>query len=165
MQKLLLCCGLAAAVLSQAPAQAQDAKTDAGKDLEINASQLKWGPAPAVLPKGASFAVLAGDPFKEGLYVVRLKLPSGYRVSAHSHPTDEFITVLSGNFYLGMGDKIDAAHGKPLTTGGFVVAPAKMNHYGLTTSPTVIQIHGQGPFQINYVDPTNDPSRVASGKK
>lgn len=161
MHKLLLCCGLAAAIVAQA--QAQTPNTDMSK--EINARQLKWGPAPPVLPKGASFAVVSGDPSKDGLYVVRLKLPAGYRVAPHSHPTSEYITVLSGNFYLGMGDAFDAARGKPLTAGGFVEAPAQMNHYALATTPTVIQIHGQGPFQFTYVNPADDPSRAAPAKK
>lgn len=165
MHKLMLCGGLAVAIVAQA--QAQTPSKDMSKDTgtEINARQLKWGPAPPVLPKGASLAVVSGDPSKDGLFVVRLKLPAGYRVAPHSHPTAEYITVLSGNFYLGMGDVFDAARGKPLTAGGFVEAPAQMNHYALTTTPTIIQIHGQGPFQLNYVNPADDPSRAAPAKK
>src|SRR6266705_3740872 len=81
----------------------------------VNSSQLKWGPAPSVFPKGAQIAVLSGDPFKGGLYVVRLKMPSGYKIPAHNHPTDEMVTVISGNLHLGMGDKLDEKKGVLLT--------------------------------------------------
>jgi hypothetical protein len=87
------------------------------------------GPAPSVFPKGAQIAVLSGDPFKDGLYVVRLKMPSGYKIAAHNHPTDEMVTVISGNFHLGMGDKLDEKKGVLLTAGGYAEAPSKMNHY------------------------------------
>jgi quercetin dioxygenase-like cupin family protein len=70
-----------------------------------------------------------GDPAKDGLYVVRLKMPSGYKIPAHSHPTDEMVTVISGNLHLGMGDKLDEKKGMLLTAGGYAEAPAKMNHY------------------------------------
>lgn len=120
---------------------------------------MKWGPAPAFLPKGAQAAIIAGDPAKEGPYVVRLKMPADYRIAAHNHPTAENVTVLSGNFHLGMGDKLDPAKGQELTAGGFAEAPAKMNHFAWTTSDTVVQVHGVGPFAITYVDPADDPSK------
>ena len=68
---------------------------------------LKWGPAPPALPPGAQLAVLSGDPGKNGLYVVRVKLPAGYKVPPHTHPTDETVTVISGTFHIGMGDSLD----------------------------------------------------------
>jgi hypothetical protein len=133
--------------------------------MPVNASQVKWGPAPDALPKGAQIAVLSGDPTKDGLYVVRLKLPAGYKVAAHNHPTNEMLTVISGNFHLGMGDKLDEKKGMVLTAGGFAEAPAKMNHYAWTTSPTVVQIHGPGPFAITYVNPADDPRKKSQASK
>ncbi|HSU55573.1 MAG TPA: cupin domain-containing protein [Candidatus Dormibacteraeota bacterium] len=132
-------------------AVAQDMK------MPVNASQIKWGPAPDFIPKGAQIAVLSGDPSKEGLYVVRLKLPAGYKIAAHNHPTAEMVTVVSGNFHLGMGDKLDQRKGIALTAGGYAEAPAKMNHYAWTSSPTIVQVHGQGPFAVTYVNPADDP--------
>src|SRR5207249_10036877 len=70
-------------------------------------NSIKWGPAPAELPKGGQLAVLSGDPGAKGPYVIRAKLPSGYQVPAHSHPTTESVTVISGTFNIGMGDKLD----------------------------------------------------------
>jgi quercetin dioxygenase-like cupin family protein len=125
----------------------------------INAGGIKWGPAPPVLPKGAKMAVVSGDPGGNQLYVVRLKMPKGYKVPAHNHPTAEYVTVLSGNFHVGMGDKLNPAKGMELRAGGFVEAPAGMNHYAWASSETIVQVHGQGPFAITYVNPADDPSK------
>ena len=73
--------------------------------MPVNERDLKWGPAPSVLPKGAQIAVMSGDPFKDGAYVLRLKMPKGYQIPAHNHPTTEYVTVISGNFHIGMGDR------------------------------------------------------------
>ena len=127
--------------------------------MPANAKDLKWGPAPAAFPKGAQVAVLSGDPFKDGPYVVRLKMPKDYKIAAHNHPTAEYVTVIAGNFHIGMGDRLDPKKGMNLTAGGYGEAPAKMNHYAWTTSPTIVQVHGQGPFAITYVDPADDPSK------
>jgi quercetin dioxygenase-like cupin family protein len=123
---------------------------------------LKWGPAPPALPKGAQLAVLSGDPGAKGPYVVRVKLPSGYTVPAHNHPTTENVTVISGTFNIGMGDKLDKKKAQVLKAGGFFSMPAKMNHYAWTSSVAVIQIHGDGPFAITYVNAADDPSNRAS---
>jgi hypothetical protein len=125
----------------------------------VNSGDLKWGPAPPTLPKGAEIIVLSGDLSKDGPFVLRLKMPSGYKVPAHNHPTDEYATVISGNFHIGMGDKLDEKKAIELTAGGYAEAPAKMNHYGWTSSPSVIQLHGQGPFGITYVNSADDPSK------
>jgi len=77
----------------------------------INADEVKWGPAPPNIPAGAQIAVLAGDPSSDGPYVVRLKMPANYNVPAHYHPKDETVTVISGDFHVGMGDKLDMQHG------------------------------------------------------
>jgi Domain of unknown function (DUF4437) len=124
----------------------------------MNGKDIKWGPAPPFFPKGAEFAVLSGDPSKDGLYVVRLKMPAGYKIPAHNHPTTENVTVVSGNFHIGMGDYLDEKKGIELTSGGYGEAPAKMNHYAWVTSPTIVQVHGLGPFAITYVNPADDPS-------
>ena len=125
---------------------------------QMNATDLKWGPAPAVFPKGAQMAVLAGDPGKSGTFAIRLRMPAGYAVAAHNHPSDELVTVISGNFSLGMGDKLDRAKVATLRVGGFAKAPAGMNHYGFTRTGTVIQIVAEGPFAMTYVNPADDPS-------
>jgi quercetin dioxygenase-like cupin family protein len=128
-------------------------------DILKGPNDVKWGPAPPMLPKGAEMAVLTGDPSKAGLYVVRIKLPANAKVPAHHHPTVENITVISGSFHLGMGDKLDEKNGAALEPGGFASMPANMNHYAWARADSVVQIHGQGPFKIEYVNPADDPSK------
>jgi len=125
-----------------------------------NPDAVQWGPALPVLPKGAQAAVLSGDPGKPGPFTVRLKMPGGYKIPAHQHPTDEAVTVISGEFRFGMGDKLDEAAAQKLGPGGFVDLPANMNHYGLAPTETVVQINAMGPFTIKYVNPADDPSRT-----
>ena len=131
----------------------------------VNASQLEWAPAPNFVPDGAQIAVLSGDPSKDGAYVVRLMMPAGYKVPAHNHPTTEMVTVISGDFHLGMGDKLDEEKSMLLTAGGYAEAPAQMNHYAWASSPTIVQIHGQGPFAISYVNPADDPRNKPQASK
>jgi hypothetical protein len=126
---------------------------------------LKWGAGPPALPSGMQIAVIAGDPSKDGPYVIRAKLPAGYKIAAHTHPTDENVTVLSGSFHVGMGDKLDATKGETLKAGGFFRAASGMQHYAWTTAPTVIQVHGIGPFAIKYVNPADDPSNASAKKQ
>jgi quercetin dioxygenase-like cupin family protein len=106
---------------------------------------------------GAKIAVLAGDPSKKGPFTMRLQTPAGYKVPLHTHPTTENITVISGTFNIGTGDKFDEAAGKELGAGSYMVMPEGMKHYASTTAETIVQVHGMGPFVINYVNPTDDP--------
>ena len=125
----------------------------------FNSDTVKWGPAPPVLPKGAEAAVLSGDPGKPGPFTIRLKVPAGYKIPAHNHPTHEAVTVISGNFNIGMGDKLDEAKAEKLAAGSFVDLPANMNHFAFADSEAVVQINSEGPFAINYVNPADDPSK------
>jgi quercetin dioxygenase-like cupin family protein len=126
---------------------------------QVNSGDLKWGPAPAVFPPGAQMAVLSGDPTAPGEFVLRLQMPPGYRIPAHNHPTDEYVTVMSGDLALGMGDKLDPAKTAKLAPGGFAMAPARMNHYAMSTGGAVVQVSAQGPFMLTYVNPADDPTR------
>ncbi|HLB08148.1 MAG TPA: cupin domain-containing protein [Gemmatimonadaceae bacterium] len=119
--------------------------------------ELKWGPAPAVFPAGAQMAVLQGDPSGTGQFTVRLKMPSGYRIPPHTHPTDENVTVISGIFLVGMGDKFDEKNMMTLHAGGFVTAPAQGAHFAEAQGPTVVQVHAVGPFALTYVNPADAP--------
>lgn len=121
------------------------------------APALAWGPAPAVFPAGAKMAVLQGDPSKPEWFTVRLDLPSGYRVQPHFHPTDELLTVISGTFLLGMGDKLDEAKATVLPTGGFGTVAANMHHYAVARGHTVVQVQAMGPFVLTYVNPQDQP--------
>lgn len=127
-------------------------------------ADLKWGDPPPVFEKGATFALISGDPSKEGLYVVRLKMPAGYRINPHWHPTDEHVTVISGTFSVGMGEKFDKAAMKDLPAGGYALLPAEMRHFAMAKSAATVQVHGMGPFALTYVNPADDPSQRTTGK-
>jgi hypothetical protein len=127
-------------------------------------ADLKWGDAPPVLPAGAKLAVLAGDPGKPGLFIVRLKFPANYKIPAHWHPSDEHISVVSGAFSAGMGDKLDPAKMMSLPAGGFATMPAKMNHFAMTRRETIIELTAIGPFQMTYVNPADDPTKTPAAR-
>ena len=120
---------------------------------------LKWGDAPSVLPRGAKVAVLAGDPSKEGPFTIRLMAPDGYTVPAHWHPTDENVTVISGSFGIGLGDKVDKDKVRYLPAGSYVRLTKEERHFAVMKGETVIQVHGTGPFTLTYVDPGANPTR------
>jgi quercetin dioxygenase-like cupin family protein len=149
MQKILLYAFLLAA--TPLGALAADGK------MAVQPDAVKWGPAPPGFPPGAQVAVISGDPSKAGPYVVRAKMPAGYKIMPHTHPTDENVTVLSGTAHIAMGDKFDTKKGETVPAGGFFSAKQGMQHYFWVTSAAVIQVHGVGPFEINYVNATDDP--------
>lgn len=128
---------------------------------EAQADNYNWGAAPPVFPAGAQMAVLHGDPTKSDTFVVRLKFPENYQVAAHYHPTDEHVTIISGELSLGMGDKLDRAKANTLAPGGYVALPAKMSHYVWTDSGVILQVQAEGPFALTYVNPADDPTRQA----
>jgi anti-sigma factor ChrR (cupin superfamily) len=123
---------------------------------------IKWGPPPAVFASGAQFAVLQGDPSASGLYVVRLKMPDGYKIMPHWHPTTENVTVISGTFHLGTGDKFDDTMGSEMPAGSFGFIGPNMHHYAWATGETIVQVHGMGPFKLTYVNPADDPSKMTA---
>ena len=127
--------------------------------MSVSPQDIKWGPAPAMLPSGAEAAVLLGDPDKEGLFVLRLKFPRGYRVPPHTHPVDEVLTVISGTFSLGMGDKADQSKAQPFNAGSFHALPPGTAHYVFIDEETVVQISTVGPWGLTYVSPKDDPRR------
>jgi hypothetical protein len=104
-------------------------------------------------------AVVAGDPSKAAPFVVRLKMPAGYKINPHWHPTDENVTVISGTFAVAMGDTFTAAGMKSLPAGAFALLPAQMHHYAMAKTPAVVQVHAVGPFALTYVNPADDPSK------
>ena len=130
----------------------------ADEGVFINTGDLKWGDAPPVLPKGAKIAVLNGDPFKPGQYTLRLSLPANYKLPPHWHTLTENLTIVSGTFYIGMGDKAVAKDAHEVKTGGYHYLPAKQHHYASTKSATVVQVSGEGPCDINYSDPKDTPA-------
>ena len=122
---------------------------------------LKWGDPPPSLPSGAKLAVVQGDPSQAQPFVVRLQVPAGYKIAPQWHPGVENVTVLSGTVALGMGEQFDESKMTTASVGGYASLPAKMPHYFMAKAPSVVQVHGQGPFVVNYVNPADDPSKQA----
>lgn len=125
-------------------------------------ASIEWKPGPAAIPAGAKMAVLEGDPSKEGPFVVRFQFPDGYHIPPHTHPKTERVTVISGNLLLATGETLDRSSAKKLPTGSFGYWPAGMKHAAWSEGETIIQLHGIGPWEINYVNPADDPR---NGKK
>jgi quercetin dioxygenase-like cupin family protein len=117
---------------------------------------LKWV-EPAPLP-GARIAVVQGDPSKEGLFVYRLRMPAGYRIPPHLHKASENVTVLSGVFFVGAGEKFDQGSGQELPAGGFVSIPPNHPHFAwVGGQETIVQVHGVGPTDLRFINPADDP--------
>jgi hypothetical protein len=134
-------------------------------EMFMNPADVKFGPAPPTLPKGAKMAVLYGDPGKPGPFVARLEAPKGYKIPPHWHTTAENLTIISGTLYLGDGDTMDEKKAHGLKPGGYHYLPAKAHHYAFTKTNTVVQINADGPFDINYINPADDPSKAAAPAK
>ncbi len=135
-----------------------NAQQDHSRHHATQADDLKWS-QPAAYAKGAELAVVSGDPTKEGFYVVRLRVPAGFRIAPHTHPNDENVTVLSGTFHVGTGETFDTAKGATVKVGGFAHVGKGMTHYAYFPEATVIQLHGMGPQGITYVNPADDPRK------
>ncbi len=120
--------------------------------------EIKWGPVPS-LPAGAQISVLEGPLDRAGPITARIKFPANYRLPAHTHPVIEHVTVLSGTFNMGTGDKLDMGKTKPLTPGAFAIMQPGTQHFAWTAEETIVQIHSVGPWGVTYVNPADDPRK------
>ena len=145
----------AALILGISPALAQHQHTM----VTLNQDEVSWKAAPPVLPKGAEMAILYGDPTKEGVFVMRLKFPANYKVQPHTHPVDEIVTVISGDFNIGAGNQFDPTKAKAILQGGVIAMSPGMQHFVHTTQGTVVQISTRGPWTLNYVNAADDPRK------
>ena len=120
-------------------------------------AEIQWKDGPPSLPKGAKIAVLEGDPAKEGMFVMRVRVPDGFHIPAHTHPKAERVTIIQGTFKLAMGDNPKKINARILPAGTYGVWPPGMVHAVWIEGETIVQFHGMGPWVINYVNPTDDP--------
>lgn len=154
--RLVLMVLLATAAVTTAPV------ASAGEAHKVVlAEDLKWSAVPT-LPKGSEIAVLAGDPAADGLFVLRVRSPDGTVFAPHWHSQTEHVTVIEGTFHVGKGEALDKAAADAVAAGGFFIMPAQMRHFGWVEGTTVLQVTGMGPFDINYVNPKDDPSKQAA---
>lgn len=124
----------------------------------IRPADLTWTDVPS-LPPGAKLAVIEGKMSDAQPFTIRLKFPANYRIPAHWHPAVERVTVLSGTFNLGMGDRLDASKTMALTAGSIAIMQPKTTHFAWTKGETVVQLHGTGPWGITYVNEMDDPRK------
>jgi mannose-6-phosphate isomerase-like protein (cupin superfamily) len=109
---------------------------------------------------GAQLAVIEGDPTAtNGDFTIRLKMPDGYKIPPHWHPHQENVTIISGNFKVGMGDKFEEDKMIMFPAGSFTYLDPSMHHYAMASGEVVVQVHGISPLQFNYVNPSDDPSK------
>jgi hypothetical protein len=140
---------------------AQAVAADEGPDhhLIYRAADVEWRPGPGSFEAGSEFAVLEGDPGAPGVFTMRIRMPDGFIISPHWHPNVERVTVLAGTFRLGMGEQLDAGAARRLPAGSYFSLRPEMPHFAVTEGETVIQLTSIGPWEINYVDPADDPRR------
>jgi quercetin dioxygenase-like cupin family protein len=125
----------------------------------VSPEEIKWDAGPAALPPGAQSVVLYGDPAKAGLFAIRLKLPKGYHIPPHTHPKPEVVTILSGAGRLGMGKAADESTTQKLSAGTFIALPPGMAHFVYVDEPSVVQLNSIGPWELNYLNPKDDPRK------
>ncbi len=129
-----------------------------GDHVMMAPSDMKWAPVPS-LPAGAEITVIEGPLDRAGPITARIKFPANYRLPAHTHPAIEHVTVLSGTFNMGAGDKLDMGMTTALKAGAFAIMQVGTRHFAWTTEETIVQIHSVGPWGIAYVNPADDPRK------
>ncbi len=122
----------------------------AGNPSVVQPDALAWAPA-AGLPPGAEVAVLSGDPSKPGPFALRFKFPAGYQIPVHAHPTDEFVTVISGKARMAFGKGAAETNAEPLAAGTFTILPGVAWHALWIDAETIVELHSTGPFGVELL--------------
>jgi len=124
--------------------------------------EIEWKPF-AAFPPSARLAIVVGEPVREGPYTIRVKLPHGTKMMPHSHPEDRMYTVISGIFYIGLGDKFDAEKLQAYPPGSVIILPGNTSHFHWAESGEYItQVTAIGPLGLEYIDTKNDPRNQSS---
>jgi anti-sigma factor ChrR (cupin superfamily) len=142
---------ITAVAASAASIYSQDKRESAEAHKIVHFGDLKW----MAIMKGCELAPVAGDPNAEGApFVLRLRCADGTKIPAHWHPTDENVTVLKGTLLVAMGETFDESKLQPMNVGNFIAVPKDMRHFALCKGETIVQVHGMGPFKVNWVNPS-----------
>ncbi len=134
-------------------------------NVTVRAADIEWKQGPKSLPQGAQAAVLEGNPAEKGTFVLRLKVPAGFTIKPHTHPRQERVTVISGKIQLGHGRTFDEAKLQDLEPGSFFSMPPGMEHFARAAEDTVVQLNGEGPWEINYINPADDPRKAGAARQ
>ena len=130
---------------------------DEDKFHTIRPEDVEWKPF-ASFPPAARLAVLIGDPAKPGPYVIRVKVPMGTQLMPHRHPEDRIYTVISGVFYIGLGETFDENRLSAFAPGSVIVLPGGQAHFHWAKSGEyVTQVSAIGPLGLEYVNAADDP--------
>jgi quercetin dioxygenase-like cupin family protein len=133
----------------------------AGSEHKIIApEEMEWKSGPEALPPRAQAVVLYGDPAKEGLFAMRVKVPKGYHIPPHTHSKPEIVTIISGEARLGMGETADEAQAQKMSEGSFMAMPPGTAHYVYVDEDSVVQLNSVGPWEVKYIDPKDDPRKA-----
>jgi quercetin dioxygenase-like cupin family protein len=143
--------------LSGVPAMARTHQPDQNVFRSVLPEEIDWKPFPA-FPPSARLAVVVGEPTEPGPYVIRVKVPSGVKLMPHRHPEDRIYTVISGVFYIGLGDHFDADKLKAYPPGSVIVLPGDTPHFHWAKSGEYVsQVTAIGPLGLEYLDRRDDP--------
>jgi quercetin dioxygenase-like cupin family protein len=141
-----------------APSIAADSESKEHKPVIVQPSELEWSDSPA-LPAGVKVSILYGDIKKAEPIGFRMKLPAGAMIAPHTHPVHERVTVISGTFAMGEGEKFDKAALKDMPVGSVAIFPRGCAMFGFAREETIIQVNAEGPWAINYINPADDPRK------
>ena len=134
---------------------------DQDKFHTVRSEDLEWKAFPA-FPPAVRLAVLVGDPQRPGPYVIRVRVPGGTRLMPHKHPEDRIYTVISGVFYIGLGEIFDEKLLQAFSPGSVVVLPGNQPHFHWAKSGEYItQVNAIGPLGLDYVDAADDPRNTS----
>lgn len=146
------CVMLACAIAFGPRVYGQEKPESAAPHKIVRSGDLKWTP----IIKGCDLAPVLGDPGADGTaFVLRLRCADGAKIPAHWHPTDENVTVLKGTFLFGIGETFDETKLSTMNVGNFVSMPKEMRHFATCKGETIVQVHGVGPFKVNWVNPAD----------
>jgi quercetin dioxygenase-like cupin family protein len=130
-----------------------------GEDVfrSVLPEDIDWKPF-AAFPPSVSLAVIVGQPYGDGPYTIRVKVPRGVKLMPHRHPEDRVYTVMSGVFYIGLGDRFDADKLEAYAPGSVVVLPGNTWHFHWAkSSEYVTQVTAIGPLGLEYNSAKDDP--------
>ncbi|PSB09077.1 hypothetical protein C7B76_25760 [filamentous cyanobacterium CCP2] len=127
------------------------------QQLLYSPETIEWQAAPPSLEPGAEVALLEGSPSEPGVFTMRIRMPDDFYISPHWHPGVERVTVISGLFQLGRGDELNREATETLEPGSYVSMPPEFRHYAIAEGDTVIQLTSIGPWEVNYINPEDDP--------
>lgn len=135
------------------------ASVSAAEYTAVMKNDIKWQDAPSI-GKGAKTAVIDGDPKSSGPFVMRLLVPANTTIKAHTHPTKENVTVLSGTLYFAAGGTLDPKTAKAFGPGSYFSVAQGMPMIAYTKNKeAVLQLHANGPWGIAYIESKDSPAK------